>query len=105
MLRPRSADSRRCVSLLFDIRRKAIHGTIFFPQWIAGEGQHPEKTICYQNEFIDDMRRFRDEGPAYPYIVIPEFAQVTYMKNEGPNNDDVINMPPGQLPSDFLDDK
>lgn len=94
-----------CVSLLFDIRRKVIHGTIFFPQWIAGEGQHPEKTICYQNEFIEDMHRFRDEGPAYPYVVIPEFAKVTYMKNEGPDNDQVINMPPGQLPSDFFEGK
>jgi Phenolic acid decarboxylase len=51
------------------------------------------------------MHRFRDEGPAYPYIVIPEFAKVTYMKNEGPDNDNVINMPPGQLPSDFFDGK
>lgn len=94
-----------CVSLLFDINRKVIHGTIFFPQWIAGEGQHPEKTICYQNEFIEDMHRFRDEGPAYPYVVIPEFAKVTYMKNEGPDNDAVINMPPGQMPEDYFKDK
>ncbi|MCW0332951.1 Phenolic acid decarboxylase PadC [Pantoea ananatis] len=94
-----------CVSLLFDLNREVIHGTIFFPQWIAGEGQHPEKTICYQNEFIEDMYKFRDEGPAYPYIVIPEFARVTYMKNEGPDNDNVINMPPGQLPEDFFDGK
>jgi len=94
-----------CVSLLFDLHRKVIHGTIFFPQWIAGEGQHPEKTICYQNEFIEDMHRFRDEGPAYPYVVIPEFATVTYMKNEGPDNDAVINMPPGQLPADYFDHK
>lgn len=94
-----------CVSLLFDIERKIIHGTIFFPQWIAGENQHPEKTICYQNEFIDDMHRFRDEGPAYPYVVIPEFARVTYMKNEGPDNDAVISMAPGQLPDDFFEGK
>lgn len=68
-------------------------------------GPAPEKTICYQNEFIEDMYKFRDEGPAYPYIVIPEFARVTYMKNEGPDNDNVINMPPGQLPDDFFDGK
>ncbi len=48
---------------------------------------------------------FRDEGPAYPYVVIPEFATVTYMKNEGPDNDAVINMPPGQMPADFFDGK
>ncbi|WP_238484656.1 hypothetical protein ACP3TB_01410 (plasmid) [Rahnella variigena] len=27
------------------------------------------------------------------------------MKNEGPDNDQVINMPPGQLPSDFFEGK
>jgi len=27
------------------------------------------------------------------------------MKNEGADNDAVINMPPGQLPSDFFDGK
>jgi len=27
------------------------------------------------------------------------------MKNEGADNDGVINMPPGQLPSDFFDGK
>lgn len=87
-----------CVSLLFDVRRKVIHGTIFFPQWIAGEGLHPEKTICYQNDFIEHMHRFREEGPAYPYVVIPELATVTYMKNEGPDNDENINMPPVSCP-------
>jgi len=86
-----------CVSLLFDLERKLIHGTIFFPQWIAGEGQHPEKTILYQNEFIDNMLEYRDKGPAYPYVVIPEFAKIIYMKNEGLNNDQVINKAPGQL--------
>ncbi|MGY3094516.1 phenolic acid decarboxylase [Pantoea agglomerans] len=94
-----------CVSLLFDLNRTLVHGTIFFPQWIAGEGQHPEKTICYQNDFIEDMHRFRDEGPAYPYVIIPEFAKVTYMKNEGPDNDEVINQAPGQMPADYFDGK
>lgn len=94
-----------CVSLLFDLKSEIIHGTIFFPQWIAGDGQHPEKTICYQNEFIGDMHKFRDEGPAYPYVLIAEFAKVTYMKNEGPDNDLVICVPPGQLPDDYLHSK
>ncbi|WP_409075942.1 phenolic acid decarboxylase [Pantoea sp. C3] len=61
--------------------------------------------LIYPNEFIDDMHRFRDEGPAYPYVIIPEFAQVTCMKNEGADNDDVINRAPGQLPEDFFEGK
>ncbi len=92
-----------CVSLYFDIERRLIHGTIFFPQWIAGEGQHPEKTICHQNDFIPDMERFRDEGPAYPYVVIGEFAKITFMEQRGPDNDAVIDAAPGQLPDGFLD--
>ncbi|MBA8865604.1 phenolic acid decarboxylase [Pantoea agglomerans] len=51
------------------------------------------------------MHRFRDEGPAYPYVIIPEFAKVTYMKNEGPDNDEVINQAPGQMPADYFDGK
>ncbi|HHA1727612.1 TPA: phenolic acid decarboxylase [Enterobacter cloacae] len=91
--------------LLFDILRKVIHGTILILQWNASEGWHPEKTICYQNEFIEDMRRFRDDGPAYPVWVIPEFATVTCMKKAGPANDAVIIMSPGQLPADYFDTK
>jgi phenolic acid decarboxylase len=92
-----------CVSLYFDVQRRLVHGTIFFPQWIAGEGQHPEKTICYQNEFLDDMRSFRDAGPAYPYVVVSEFAKITFVEQCGPDNDQVICMPPGQLPAGYLD--
>ncbi|WP_230953171.1 phenolic acid decarboxylase [Burkholderia stagnalis] len=92
-----------CVSLYFDTARRLIHGTIFFPQWIAGEGQHPENTICYQNNFIDDMHRFRDAGPAYPYVIVGEFAEITLMEQRGRDNDEVIACAPGQLPGGYLD--
>lgn len=91
------------VSLYFDIERRLVHGTIFFPQWIAGEGGHPEKTICHQNDFIADMNRFRDEGPSYPFVIISEFAKITFMEQRGRENDEVINAAPGQLPDGFLD--
>ncbi|WP_352231528.1 MULTISPECIES: hypothetical protein [unclassified Pantoea] len=29
--------------MLFELNRTLLHGTIFFPQWITGEGQHPKK--------------------------------------------------------------
>ncbi|MFJ3804736.1 phenolic acid decarboxylase [Streptomyces sp. NPDC090088] len=67
------------------------------PQWIGGGDQHPEKTICYQNEFIDDIHRFHDEGPAYPYAIIAEFANITHMEHVGRDNDAVIANAPGQL--------
>jgi len=91
-----------CVSLIFDLPHKLVHGTIFFPQWIGGEGQHPEKTICYQNDFIEDMYRFRDEGPAYPYVIVSEFAKITFKEQLGRDNDDVISQAPGQLPDGYL---
>lgn len=83
----------------------ARNGTIFFPQWIAGEGQHPGKTLCHSKAFIEDMYHFRDKGPACPYVAPPGFATATYMKNEGPDNDAVINMPPGLLPADYFNNK
>ncbi|WP_405162116.1 phenolic acid decarboxylase [Nocardia sp. NBC_01499] len=92
-----------CVSLFFDLPRRRLHGTIFFPQWIGGQNQHPEKTICHQNDFIEDMHRFRDEGPAYPYVLISEFATITYIENAGRDNDEVINKAPGQLPDGYAD--
>ncbi|MFD5558632.1 phenolic acid decarboxylase [Streptomyces sp. NPDC127068] len=92
-----------CVSLFFDLTRRRLQGTAFFPQWIAGDGQHPERAICYQNDFIEDMRRFRDEGPAYPYVTFSEFATITYMKNVGTDNNEVISMAPGQLPDGYTD--
>ncbi|EOZ9391006.1 phenolic acid decarboxylase [Enterobacter cancerogenus] len=57
------------------------------------------ETLCYQNEFVEDMHRFCDEDPANPDVVLPEFSTVTYMKNKGPHNDAVICMPTGQLPA------
>ncbi|MFI5783120.1 phenolic acid decarboxylase [Nocardia sp. NPDC051570] len=92
-----------CVSLFFDLPRRRLHGTIFFPQWIGGQNQHPEKTICYQNDFLEDMHRFRDEGPAYPYVIVSGFATITYMENAGRDNDEVISMAPGQLPDGYTD--
>ena len=54
--------------------------------------------VWYQNDFIEDMYRFRDEGPAYPYVIIGEFAKITFMEQRGADNDEVINAAPGQLP-------
>ena len=39
---------------------------IFFPQWMA---QEPKKTVYFQNDQLDLMRRYRDAGPTYPKAV------------------------------------
>ncbi|CAG9297808.1 phenolic acid decarboxylase [Celerinatantimonas diazotrophica] len=86
------------VSLMANLADKVFHGTIFFPRWIMN---HPEKTVCFQNDFIPKMEAYRAEGPAYPTEVIDEFATITVVQDCGENNEAVINCPPSELPANF----
>lgn len=85
-----------CVTI--NLVRRQIHGAIIFPRWVADS---PEKTICYQNQHIDKMLSYRDAGPTYPKLVVDKMAQITFMEDCGPNRDDVINCPPGELPPGY----
>nr|8A85_A Chain A, Phenolic acid decarboxylase N134 [synthetic construct]8A85_B Chain B, Phenolic acid decarboxylase N134 [synthetic construct]8A85_C Chain C, Phenolic acid decarboxylase N134 [synthetic construct]8A85_D Chain D, Phenolic acid decarboxylase N134 [synthetic construct]8A85_E Chain E, Phenolic acid decarboxylase N134 [synthetic construct]8A85_F Chain F, Phenolic acid decarboxylase N134 [synthetic construct] len=89
-----------CVSLVVDLAERWLHGTIFFAQWVS---QHPELTVVFQNEHLDEMRALRDEGPVYPQVVIDEFATITFVENCGIDNDDVIDCAPGELPDGYID--
>ncbi|MTJ80792.1 MAG: phenolic acid decarboxylase [Telmatospirillum sp.] len=80
-----------CVSLSINLRTRILHGVIFFPRWVAND---PAKTVCYQNDHLDLMRRYRDEGPTYPKEVVDEFATITVIEDCGAGRDDVINCPP-----------
>ncbi|KFZ37747.1 phenolic acid decarboxylase [Shewanella mangrovi] len=86
------------VSLIINFADSVFHGTIFFPRWIINE---PQKTVCFQNEHIEQMRAYRDAGPVYPTEVIDEFATITFVRDCGENNDEVINCPASELPADF----
>ncbi len=86
------------VSLIVNLGDKLFHGTIFFPRWIMN---NPEKTICFQNDHIPLMNSYRDAGPAYPTEVIDEFATITFIRDCGADNDEVINCPASELPADF----
>jgi phenolic acid decarboxylase len=86
------------VSLAVNFDNRKLHGVIFFPRWIADA---PEKTICFQNEHLDLMRQYRDEGPTYPHEVIDEFATITFVEDCGPNREDVIDCPPSELPQGY----
>ena len=86
------------VSLVVNLFRRRIYGTIFFPRWVADD---PGKTICYQNQRLDLMREYRDEGPTYPKLVIDESAQVTFVEDCGPDRDDVIDRPSHELPEGY----
>jgi phenolic acid decarboxylase len=87
------------VSLTVNLGRRELHGVIFFPRWVIND---PKKTVCYQNEHLELMRKYRDEGPTYPREVIDEFAQITFIEDCGPDRSDVINCAPAQLPADWV---
>jgi phenolic acid decarboxylase len=86
------------VSLAVNLSHRRLYGTIFFPRWVA---DNPQKTICYQNQHLDLMRRYRDEGPTYPKLVIDESAQITFIEDCGPDRSDVIDRPPSELPAGY----
>jgi len=75
------------VSLDFLPNENKLHGVIFFPKWVH---EHPEITTCYQNDFIDLMIESREKYDTYPKLVVPEFGQIFFKKNEGMNNEKVI---------------
>ncbi|WP_420109354.1 phenolic acid decarboxylase [Mycolicibacter arupensis] len=79
---------------------RRLHGTIFFPEWIRQDGA---KTVLYQNEHLDQMQQYRDQGPTYPIYVVPEFAEIQLYEYIGENDDTVISVAPSKLPATFLE--
>ncbi|MGU3443772.1 phenolic acid decarboxylase [Bacillus cereus] len=79
------------VCLNFMPKNNRMHGIIFFPKWVH---EHPEITICYQNDFISLMEKSRLSYETYPKHVVSEFAKITFSKNEGINNEKVILQAP-----------
>ena len=86
------------VSLIANLGDKLFHGTIFFPRWVMN---NPERTVCFQNDHLDEMAQYRDAGPTYPIEVIDEFATITVVHDAGKNNDDVIACAASELPANF----
>lgn len=68
-----------------------LHGVIFFPKWVH---EHPEITVCYQNDYIPRMEESRLKYETYPKYVVPEFAHITYIGDAGVDNEDVISEAP-----------
>ena len=86
------------VSVAFNLAERRVHGVIFFPRWV---GNDPKKTVCFQNEHLEEMLRLRDAGPTYPKLVVDEFANITFMEDCGMNNEQVINCAADQLPEGY----
>lgn len=86
------------VSLVANLGDKLFHGTAFFPRWVMN---NPEKTVCFQNDYISLMESYRATGPAYPIEVMDEFAIMTFVRDCGPDDDSVIVCATSELPEDF----
>lgn len=71
--------------------QQKLHGVIFFPKWVH---EHPEITVCFQNDFLPLMEESRLKYETYPKYVVPEFADITYAHNEGQDNEAVIAQAP-----------
>lgn len=80
--------------------KRRLHGVIFFPRWIE---EHGDRTVCFQNDHIEQMRAYRDQGPTYPIYFVPEFATITLLEYVGPDDDSVISVAPGELPTGWAD--
>ncbi|WP_279397183.1 phenolic acid decarboxylase [Curtobacterium sp. VKM Ac-2922] len=79
---------------------RVLHGTIFFPHWVEQDGS---KTVLFQNDHLDRMREYRDQGPTYPIYVVPEFAHITLFEHVGQDDETVIDTAPADLPAGFAD--
>ncbi|CAI3925662.1 Phenolic acid decarboxylase (PadC) (PDB:2GC9) [Commensalibacter communis] len=86
------------VSIIINLKDNFYQGTIFFPRWILN---HPERTRGFQNDNLPLMEFYREAGPTYPIEIIDEFANITFIKDRGIDNEDVINCAANELPADF----
>jgi phenolic acid decarboxylase len=86
------------VSVAVNFADRRLHGVIFFPAWV---GQEPQKTVCFQNDYLGRMRSYRDAGPTYPHLVIDEFADITSLEDCGAGDETVIAAAPGELPAGY----
>ncbi len=87
-----------CVSVAYNLVENRAHGATFFPRWIELE---PKKIVGFQNDKIELMRQYRDAGPAYPTLVVDEFAAITFVEDCGRDNEAVIACAPEALPAGY----
>jgi phenolic acid decarboxylase len=88
------------VALIVNIQDRWIHDWALVPQWVH---LNPEKTRGHENEQIDTMMKYRDEGPIWPLTAaIDCFGEIIYVEEFGLNNNSVINCPPSELPKGYM---
>ncbi|WP_269801345.1 phenolic acid decarboxylase [Streptomyces odonnellii] len=80
--------------------KRRVHGVIFFPRWVRENGG---RTVCFQNDHLDEMRAYRDAGPTYPIDVVPKFATITLFEHIGTDDESAVSVAPGDLPAGWAD--
>ncbi|WP_324197780.1 phenolic acid decarboxylase [Nocardia abscessus] len=80
--------------------QRRLHGVIFFPRWVH---EHPQRTVLFQNDFLDRMTSYRDQGPTYPIHMVSELATITWYEHVGENDDTVIACAPSELPPGYAE--
>ncbi|HJO92432.1 MAG TPA: phenolic acid decarboxylase [Victivallales bacterium] len=87
------------VTIVTSITERWFHDYFLMPQWVY---QQPELTICHENKFIDEMLKYRDQGPTWPMeTAIDSFGRIKFITDVGINRNDVIECSPSELPAGF----
>jgi len=68
-----------------------VHGMIFFPKWVT---EHPEITVCYQNDHLNLMIEARKKYDTYPKTLVSKMGKIIFAENAGINNNNVIAIAP-----------
>ncbi|MCO5574843.1 hypothetical protein L7F22_028636 [Adiantum nelumboides] len=76
-----------CVSQVVDFDNCEVTTAIFFPQWIIDD---PSKTVCFQNDHLNLMLSYRDNGPTHPIHLSHLYGKIHLVKDYQPNDEQVI---------------
>ena len=85
----------------FILSENKTHGSAFFPKWVH---EHPEITVCFQNDFIPVMEESRLKYDTYPKFELYEFSTITYNKYVGENDESIISVAPYKGMTDEIRD-
>jgi phenolic acid decarboxylase len=87
------------VTMCIKPEERWLHSYFLMPMWVHN---FPERTICHENEFVDEMLKYREEGPTWPMITAEDtFANITFLEEVGVDREDVIDCPPDKLPEGY----
>ena len=86
------------VSVVANFNQRRLHGTIFFPRWVADA---PQKIVGFQNAQIDRMIAYRDLGPTYPIEIVDSFATITFVESRDRDDESIIQCGPEALPEGY----